>query len=85
VKPTVGAYTFQGCYTEGTNVRALTGASFYNYTSMTLEMCSTNCAGFTYWGVEYGGECMLNHAISAKDFTNRRQVIVATLSMLPLL
>ena len=58
VKPTVGAYSFQGCYTEGTNVRALTGASFYNYTAMTLEMCSDDCAGFTFWGVEYGGECM---------------------------
>lgn len=58
VKPTIGAYTFQGCYTEGNGVRALTGASFYNYPAMTLEECSTSCAGFVYWGVEYGGECM---------------------------
>jgi len=24
---------------------------------MTLEMCASNCAGFKYWGVEYGAEC----------------------------
>lgn len=57
VKPTIGAYTFLGCYTEGNGARALAGASFYNYTGMTLESCSSSCSGFTYWGVEYGGEC----------------------------
>jgi hypothetical protein len=35
----------------------LTGASYYNYTAMTLEMCASSCSGFTFWGVEYGGEC----------------------------
>ena len=55
----IGAYSFQGCYTEGSNIRALTGASFYNYTGMTLEQCMVDCTGFSYWGVEYGGECML--------------------------
>ena len=59
VKPAMGAYAFQGCYTEATSTRALSGAAFYNYTAMTLEMCLSNCAGYTYWGVEYGGECML--------------------------
>jgi hypothetical protein len=59
IKQTIGTYTFQGCYTEGTNIRALTGAVFYNYTGMTLEQCLTDCAGYTYWGVEYGGECEL--------------------------
>jgi hypothetical protein len=57
IKPTVGTYTFQGCYTEGNGVRALGGASFYNYTGMTLEQCASNCGGYSYWGVEYGGEC----------------------------
>ncbi|RDL39745.1 uncharacterized protein BP5553_04085 [Venustampulla echinocandica] len=65
VKPTIGAYTFQGCYTEGTGVRALSGASFYSYPDMTLEMCATNCAGFTYWGVEYGGECYCGNTLDA--------------------
>jgi hypothetical protein len=58
IKQTVGSYTFQGCYTEGTNVRALSGEAFYDYTAMTLESCASSCTGFTYWGVEYGGECL---------------------------
>ncbi|TVY48617.1 WSC domain-containing protein [Lachnellula occidentalis] len=65
VKPTVGTYSFQGCYTEGTGVRALAGTSFYNYTDMSLEMCSSNCAGFAYWGVEYGGECYCGNSLDA--------------------
>jgi len=31
-KAVVGSYTFQGCYTEATNTRALSSASYYNYT-----------------------------------------------------
>ncbi|CAG8960213.1 hypothetical protein HYFRA_00012731 [Hymenoscyphus fraxineus] len=64
-KPTVGAYTFQGCYTEGAGARALTGASLYNYPSMTLESCSSSCVGFTYFGVEYGGECYCGNVLDA--------------------
>ncbi len=56
-KQKIGSYSFMGCYTEGSKVRALTGAVFYNYTSMTLELCAASCVGFSYWGVEYGGEC----------------------------
>jgi WSC domain len=57
IKAKIGSYSYYGCQTEGTNIRALTGAVYYSYTAMTLEMCATDCAGFTYWGVEYGGEC----------------------------
>jgi hypothetical protein len=57
ISKTIGKYAFQGCYTEAKSNRALTGASFYNYTAMTLEMCASSCSGFTWWGVEYGGEC----------------------------
>lgn len=57
IKQIIGAYTFEGCYTEGNDVRALSGASFYDYTGMTLEQCASNCSGYSYWGVEYGGEC----------------------------
>ncbi|RFU34935.1 hypothetical protein B7463_g1422, partial [Scytalidium lignicola] len=64
-KPTVGAYTYQGCYTEGDGVRALSGASFYDYPNMTLEECAANCVGYTYWGVEYGGECYCGNTLAA--------------------
>ena len=50
-------YTYYGCQTEATSARALTSGSFYNYTGMTLKQCLTDCIGYKYWGVEYGGEC----------------------------
>lgn len=56
----VGPYTFQGCYTEATGMRALTGPpSLVNYTAMTIEMCESHCAQYNsiYFGVEYAGEC----------------------------
>ncbi|KAL2197417.1 hypothetical protein P885DRAFT_77108 [Corynascus similis CBS 632.67] len=56
VKPTVGGYVFVDCWTEGTGVRALSGATFA-YDEMTLESCMTNCTGFDYWATEYGREC----------------------------
>ncbi|KAH6845490.1 hypothetical protein B0I37DRAFT_380295 [Chaetomium sp. MPI-CAGE-AT-0009] len=57
VKPTVGDYTFVGCQTEATGSRALTGKDVYADDAMTLELCATYCAGFTYFGTEYGREC----------------------------
>ncbi|KUJ12265.1 uncharacterized protein LY89DRAFT_738058 [Mollisia scopiformis] len=65
IKQSIGNYAFIGCYTEGTNSRALTGAASYSYGAMTLEMCAASCAGYTYWGVEYGGECYCGNALSA--------------------
>ena len=38
-------------------MRALSGASYYDYDAMTLEKCASDCAGWAYFGVEYGGEC----------------------------
>ena len=67
IKPTVGAYTFQGCYTEGDGVRALTGAFSYNYTAMTLERCASACTGYSFWGVEYGGECYCGNTLAASS------------------
>lgn len=34
----------------------------FNYTVTTLDMYTMNCAGFGYWGVEYGGECYCRNA-----------------------
>jgi hypothetical protein len=44
-------------------MRALTPGAFFDYTAMTLEECAADCAGYTYFGVEYGGECELTVAV----------------------
>ncbi|KAL8688550.1 MAG: hypothetical protein Q9218_005568, partial [Villophora microphyllina] len=56
---TVGNYTFQGCYSEATGQRALTGAAFYSSAAkpMTIELCASSCAPYAWFGVEYGSEC----------------------------
>lgn len=60
------AYTYYGCYTEGSTSKALSGAAFYDYTAMTVEMCASDClaGGFTLFGVEYGGECYCGTGLS---------------------
>jgi hypothetical protein len=57
IKPTIGTYSYIGCYTEATNARALSAKASYDYVAMTLEECYADCIGYTYFGVEYGGEC----------------------------
>ena len=54
-------WTYQGCVTEGTGVRALTGASIASGT-MTNEVCATYCAKFQYFGTEYSSECYCGNA-----------------------
>ncbi|KAH8885616.1 WSC-domain-containing protein [Thozetella sp. PMI_491] len=56
VKPSIGGYRYMSCWTEGLNIRALSGASFA-YDSMTLESCMANCSTYQFWGTEYGREC----------------------------
>jgi hypothetical protein len=48
--------TYEGCYTEATNMRALTGDAYYD-NAMTVELCATACADFAWFGVEYRCEC----------------------------
>lgn len=55
VVPYVGPYSFLGCYTEATNMRALSDKATASDT-MSLETCQTYCAQYTYFGVEYGKE-----------------------------
>ena len=66
IKPTVGGYVFVNCWTEGTGVRALSGAQFA-YDDMTLESCAADCAGFDYWGTEYGRECYCGNSLAASS------------------
>ncbi|KAF4624077.1 hypothetical protein G7Y89_g14098 [Cudoniella acicularis] len=55
IVPIVGAYTYIGCYTDAAN-RALTAATIVDYPNMSLEDCSADCTGYTYFGVENSGE-----------------------------
>lgn len=62
VKETVGNWDFQGCYMETETGRALSGKTLAQ-DLMTLEMCGEFCAGFNYFGVEYGRECYCGNTL----------------------
>lgn len=57
------SFTYQGCYTEGTNTRALSTA-FKASRDMTVEKCAVFCNGYSYMGVEYSTECFCANSIS---------------------
>ena len=78
----IGKYTFQGCYTEIPGGRALNAAAFYSFDAMTLEYCATSCAAYSYFGVEYGGECKLLVYFLATEIVNAFKVTVVILSTL---
>ncbi|KAI0122886.1 hypothetical protein BJ170DRAFT_116294 [Xylariales sp. AK1849] len=63
-KPTVSPFARLGCYTEASGGRALTGASYAD-DAMTLEMCASECAGFTYFAAEYGRECYCGNTLDS--------------------
>ncbi|KAI1423013.1 hypothetical protein F5Y12DRAFT_716792 [Xylaria sp. FL1777] len=65
IKPTVTPYLRIGCYEE-LPTRALTGGVFPN-DSMTLELCASNCAGYTYFATEYGRECYCGQSIDPRS------------------
>jgi len=64
VKPTVGDYVFVGCQTEATNSRALSQDTYAD-DAMTLESCAAYCAGYIYFGAEYGRECYCGNSLNA--------------------
>ncbi|KZF19119.1 WSC-domain-containing protein [Xylona heveae TC161] len=64
--PSGGAVSL-GCYSEATNQRALSGASYVDTTGMTNEACESYCKGkgFTYAGTEYSQECYCGNSFNA--------------------
>ena len=50
------SWAYLGCYTEGTNSRALTSSSI-TASNMTVEYCASVMAIYDYFGVEYSDEC----------------------------
>lgn len=54
----LGGYSYLGCYSEGTNVRAINDlANPIAADSVSIESCASACAGYKYFGVEYSQEC----------------------------
>jgi len=64
IVPTIGAYNYHGCYTEGTSLRALASKATA-YDTMTLESCAQDCTGYTYFETEYSRGCYCGNAFSA--------------------
>jgi len=77
----VSAWTYYGCQTEATSSRALASKATA-YDTMTLESCASDCAGYIYFGVEYGRECRHPSLIFASDTDVFPQVIAEIASQL---
>ncbi|WWC68300.1 uncharacterized protein I206_102224 [Kwoniella pini CBS 10737] len=65
---TVGSYSFVDCHSEATTGRALASKTLAS-DSMTLELCASTCAGYTYFGVEYARECYCGNTFQAGSAT----------------
>jgi hypothetical protein len=67
--PAVSTTTYAGCWTETSPVRALSGASAYSGTLMTIEACGDYCLneGFTWFGLEYTAECYCGSGLSEES------------------
>ncbi|KAF9869506.1 WSC domain-containing protein [Colletotrichum karsti] len=63
-KPAISGYTYQGCYVEPPNGRALEAVTGDD--QMTLEMCAGICStsNKVYFGVEYGRECWCGNQLA---------------------
>ena len=61
---TIPGYKYNGCFTDSTSARVLTGSSYANGTDMTIEHCAAFCKGYTYFGAEYASECYCGSAFA---------------------
>ncbi|KAA8895875.1 WSC domain-containing protein [Sphaerosporella brunnea] len=70
IVPGVGSYASQGCYTEGTNERALSGFAF-SAGNMTAAVCVAGCEAksFSLAGVEYSTECWCGNTLSNQSIS----------------
>ena len=61
---TAGSFSYQGCYSEGTNGRALAATNTAD-NAMTVQKCASFCSGYKYMGVEYSSECFCANTIAS--------------------
>lgn len=50
------------CYTDGPN-RTMNSSSYGINDGLTIEMCSSFCKDYTYFGVEYSNECYCDNTL----------------------
>lgn len=62
--PTVGAFSYIGCYNESSRGRTFGSTSTSN-AAMTIELCARFCANYNYFGVEYSTQCYCGSTITA--------------------
>jgi hypothetical protein len=65
-KQTVGAYRYLECGIDSVSQRVLSD-KFSGAAGMTLEACAGFCAGFEYFGVEFGKECYCGNAYGGAE------------------
>ncbi|KAL2015668.1 hypothetical protein VTK56DRAFT_5046 [Thermocarpiscus australiensis] len=65
----VTAHQYEGCFTEAEGVRALSGASAFSASAMTVDGCGDYClnSGFTWFGLEYAAECYCGDALNVNS------------------
>jgi hypothetical protein len=63
-------FVYGSCWVNDVGNRALTEAS-YTQSGMTVEICSTKCSAYKYFGVEYSTECYCGNAL--KSGTNAQE------------
>lgn len=60
--PAITGHKYLGCYTDTVGTRTLNAAYTWS-SSMTNQMCSNFCAGYSYFGTEYGTECYCSNQL----------------------
>jgi len=70
VVPSVNNYAYVGCITEVSG-RALAATSEIDYTSMTIDKCTSFCSagGYSLAGLEWYGECYCANKLSSAATT----------------
>ncbi|WVR00301.1 hypothetical protein IAU59_007444 [Kwoniella sp. CBS 9459] len=63
VNPGVNGFSYLGCYTEATGMRALSVAKGLG-SANSIANCTAACQGYTYAGVEYGQECYCGNTLN---------------------
>ena len=64
VSSQAATYKYYGCYTEASESRALSDATYVNDT-LTLQTCATFCSGHVFFGAEYGQECYCGDVLNS--------------------